>query len=343
MSWTYVSLYAGAGGLDLGFIRAGFEPVWTNELDPFAAATYEGLTRRHFPDHRVAVGDLSSQRWPSRGSADLVIGGPPCQGFSVAGKMNPNDPRSQHVWTFLKIVQRVQPSMFVMENVKALATNEKWAEVRKDLQARARRLGYQTELIVLNASHFGVPQARERMFFIGTRETEVAEPRATTARTPPTLRTTLLRLPPAGHPGNATVCPAAITPARRPVLRPSPFAGMLFNGHGRPVDLNAPGPTLHATMGGNGTPIIDQLQLDEDAPPWVIQYHRRLMRGGRPVKRVPRHLRRLTVEEAAAAQTFPSAANWAGPQSAQYRQIGNAVPPRLSYHVAKAVRDSLNS
>jgi len=167
------------------------------------------------------------------------------------------------------------------------------------------------------------------------------QPAATTAGSPRTVRDALQTLPRYGQPGNDSRCTARVTPAASPVLRRSPHAGMLFNGQGRPLDLDAPAPTLPASMGGNRTPIIDQAQLDSGGVPWVVGYHRHLRGGGSPVDAIPPRLRRLTVEEAAAIQTFPPAWAFFGTQSAQFRQIGNAVPPRLAYHVALAVRRGL--
>lgn len=103
------------------------------------------------------------------------------------------------------------------------------------------------------------------------------------------------------------------------------------------MDLNLPAPTLQASMGGNRTPIVDQLELNERSEAWVIGYHRRLVSGGAPLKRVPRRLRRLTVQKATAIQTFPRDIEWAGSQSSQFRQIGNAVPPRLAEAVARSL------
>jgi DNA (cytosine-5)-methyltransferase 1 len=160
--------------------------------------------------------------------------------------------------------------------------------------------------------------------------------------TPLNVRSALESLPLFGQPGNDAICTAIITPARIPVLRRSPFAGMLFNGQGRPLDLETPALTLPASMGGNRTPIIDQESLETGAEPWVIGYHRHLMRGGAPAKSVPKRLRRLTVQEAAALQTFPTDWKFVGSQSARFRQIGNAVPPELARHVALAVRRTLN-
>jgi DNA (cytosine-5)-methyltransferase 1 len=94
-------------------------------------------------------------------------------------------------------------------------------------------------------------------------------------------------------------------------------------------------------MGGNRTPIVDQLELDEGRDNWVIGYHRHLMSGGEPVDIVPSRLRRISVQEAAAIQTFPDRLEWQGRQSAVYRQIGNAVPPLLAYHVARALGEAI--
>jgi DNA (cytosine-5)-methyltransferase 1 len=94
-------------------------------------------------------------------------------------------------------------------------------------------------------------------------------------------------------------------------------------------------------MGGNATPIIDQDELEHDADPWVVAYHRRLQQGGKPLRRAPKRLRRITVEEAAALQTFPPEWQFSGPRVAQYRQIGNAVPPNLGEAVAGSVYEAL--
>jgi DNA (cytosine-5)-methyltransferase 1 len=125
-------------------------------------------------------------------------------------------------------------------------------------------------------------------------------------------------------------------------MRPNAFRGsLLFNGSGRPLHLDSPAKTLPASMGGNATPIIDQEELEAGTEPWVVGYHRRLLEGGRPLKRAPRRLRRITVEEAAALQSFPVGWGFSGPLVAQLRQVGNAVPPELAFQVARALRDSL--
>ena len=163
-----VSLFTGAGGMDIGFSKVGFDVVWANDIDRDSCETYRanhGDVIR-CGDLRDFYDDLKSVR-----KVDLVFGGPPCQGFSVAGKMDPNDERSRLVFDFMSVVEQVQPKAFVMENVKALGVLEKWINVRNELLRRSLALGYKySQILVLNATEYNVPQKRERMFFIGFKE-----------------------------------------------------------------------------------------------------------------------------------------------------------------------------
>jgi DNA (cytosine-5)-methyltransferase 1 len=123
-------------------------------------------------------------------------------------------------------------------------------------------------------------------------------------------------------------------------MRKSPYAGMMFNGLGRPLDLDNQSNTLPASMGGNKTPILDELLLENpNAESWIANYHKRLRSGGSPLadSPVPSHIRRITLLEAAAIQTFPDDYEFIGEKSSAYRQIGNAVPCKLAEAVAKAV------
>ena len=128
MSPRAVSLFSGAGGMDLGFVRAGFEVVWANDVCADACSTH----RRNLGPHVVCedVRVIDPRVLPG---CDVVIGGPPCQGFSVAGKMAPEDPRSALIWEFVRLVKALRPSAFVLENVKALATLPRWTTVRSRL------------------------------------------------------------------------------------------------------------------------------------------------------------------------------------------------------------------
>lgn len=341
-----VSLFSGAGGMDVGFARAGFRTIRVAELDAAACETLEANRAAigHVGEGRItptSVSDLKlTHLLPEQ--VDLVFGGPPCQGFSVAGKMDPEDQRSALVFDFMRIVREVRPRAFVMENVKALAVSHRWEEVRKRLKRRAVDAGYQTALIVLLATEYGVPQARERMFFIGVRRDVIGDQSRTLqqrileqlenhCRPHLTLKEIIQSFGPAGTQGNPKTCTAKVAFAKSPILRKSPYAGMLFNGAGRPIPVDGASPTLPASMGGNKTPIVDELQIFDNEASYVEAYHSSLIGGGKARSgTAPSRLRRLTIRECAAIQTFPRDYSFRGAKSSIYKQIGNAVPCQLA-------------
>lgn len=343
-----ISLFSGAGGLDVGFERAGFVTVFANEFDHDAAEAW----RANRPDcpHVMVEGDINSHFNELRKfeCADILFGGPPCQGFSVAGKMNPDDPRSNLVWRFMDAVETIRPKVFVMENVAALGALDRWREVRSGLVERAMRMGFDTSLQVHHASQYGVPENRDRMIFIGVRKGEgnIEDFNAQLAKhrkKPPTVRQVLLSAGRFGSEENPETCTAGISLAQHPVMRRSPYAGMLVNGAGRPIDLDGIAPTLPASMGGNKTPIVDEKALNApELANWFVQYHQRLQTGkaSPQTTNVPNYLRRLTVKESALIQTFPPKYVFVGKKTKQYRQIGNAVPCLFAYAVASAARDA---
>ena len=155
---TAISLFSGAGGLDIGFEEAGFQIVFANEFDHDAACTWR--INRLSSDKIMREGDIVDvlpELEQYRGTVDVLFGGPPCQGFSVAGKMDPNDDRSKLIFTFLKAVQIVEPKFFVMENVKALGTLKRWSEVRNRYYPKLLNwgtpLGYQYFILLTLAYH----------------------------------------------------------------------------------------------------------------------------------------------------------------------------------------------
>lgn len=340
-----VSLFSGAGGLDIGAVWAGARIVWANDVKREACDSYALNVGSH-----IHCGDINSLIPSIRQlcDIDLVIGGPPCQGFSVAGKMDENDERSQLIWSFVSVVEAVSPRAFIMENVKALGTLERWSKVRGELLARFRDLGYAVGFMVLNASDFDVPQSRERIFFVGLKGNSEAVPDLERMIAPyrkkaQTVREALRVLDRAGTGNNRRLCNARITLTAKPVMRKSPYAGMLFNGLGRPIRLDGYCATLPASMGGNKTPIVDEEALYGNREPWVETYHKRLLADPSiaAFQQAPPFLRRLTVDEARVIQTFPLDYEFCGSQSAQYAQIGNAVPCNLAKAVCSMVIDVL--
>lgn len=331
--------------MDVGAIKAGATIIAASELDSHACNTY----RENHRNTMLIEGDIDKHidELTKIKRVHLVIGGPPCQGFSVAGKMDASDPRSKLVFSYCGVVERLKPKAFIMENVKALGSLEKFKNVRREIFRRMEVSGYQVTMNILNAKEFGVPQSRERVFIIGIKKpfrsinsncfNQFKEE-------PITLRKAIAHLGRAGSSTNPNITKAKITLASKPILRKSPYAGMLFNGQGRPLNPDAWSSTLPASMGGNRTPIIDEDHLYNDEPSWVENYHQKIMTGKykSEYKQAPSTLRRLTINEARILQTFPSNYKFLGPQSKIFSQIGNAVPCKLAEVVVKAVIQSLS-
>lgn len=339
---TAVSLYAGAGGMDLGFHAAGIHPVWVNENNAHALTTNKAMSAlvhermNHGGEVEYTGDSIDCVDETSIPHADIVVGGPPCQGFSVAGKQDPDDPRSRQVHRFMDVVGAVMPRAFVMENVPNLATSPRYTGVRHALRSKADKLGYAAEFHVLNSADYGAPQARKRVFFIGFLDGDPLFP------TPPTRDLVTIRQalndfddPYTGYRGSI------ITPTKNPIVRKNPYTGYLFNGGGKPLNLDKPSITVPASS-GNSVHVIDQEWLDDPtATPWVDTYLKHLHAGGAPVTSIPDRLRRATPGELSRLQGFPDWMPWHGPVTAVIRQIGNAVPPLLAEAVATSVRKRL--
>jgi DNA (cytosine-5)-methyltransferase 1 len=318
-SKTYksIDLFAGAGGLSLGLHKAGIETVCAVEYDKHAAATFA----KAFPNSVVHCADVQSVDFTNyRGQIDIVCGGPPCQPFSSGGLRNASEDARDMIPAFIRIVDEVAPKAFLMENVNGLTVGERRTYLDAALTSM-RKLGYTVSWQVLNAAQYGVPQIRRRLIVVGVRDGEFEFPEPTHGPGAPqpyvTAGDALANIE-SKAPNNAKV-----TYAIRPSLRPNPHHGQLFNGGGRPIDLEQPAPTILASAGGNKTHFLDTEGL-------VATYHAHLHRGGAPQVGVLPGARRLTLEESAAIQTFPPRMHFSGPPSSQYRQIGNAVPPGLA-------------
>ncbi len=163
-----VDLFCGAGGLSLGFMHEGFITSLANDIEPCCIDTY-AHNHPETPRENIILGDINTVinnmdsllRYPK---VDVVIGGPPCQGFSMANRQRLiDDPRNQLYRSYVEVVNKVQPKVFVMENVKGMLS------VSNQVLEDFKRIGYSVACKVLNARNFGVPQNRERLIFIGNR------------------------------------------------------------------------------------------------------------------------------------------------------------------------------
>ncbi len=170
-NYRFVDLFCGAGGMTQGLLQAGFQPVASVEVNPIASATHI----KNFPDcHHFCddIKNLNSQKLLAQiGSPEvhLVVGGPPCQGFSVAGKRDPNDPRNRLFREFVRIVSEIRPWYVVMENVPGILTIQKGA-VKQAICEAFEEIGYpHVSVAVLESAAYGIPQIRPRAIFIANR------------------------------------------------------------------------------------------------------------------------------------------------------------------------------
>ncbi len=321
-----IELFAGAGGLSLGLHLSGWELLTAIEFDTRAANTY----KHNFPNTNIIQSDVRDINFTKYLGIDLVAGGPPCQPFSVAGKQLANADSRNMVPEFIRAIREAKPRAFLMENVAGLLT-KKHKHYVAWIVSQFQELGYTTYINLLDAASYGVAQHRKRVFFVGVQK-DISYSFPTPSHGPNTLKPFVtafqaLTDTPFDEPNNAKV-----TYAKRPILRPSPWAGMLVNGKGRPINLNEPSRTIPASAGGNRTHILDPDKV-------LFNYHSHLRSGGKPRVGTVTGVRRLTVRESARLQSFPDTFHFTGARTNQYKQVGNAVPPLL----AKAVGESLIS
>jgi len=293
-----LDLFAGCGGLSLGFEAQGFATLgW--EKEPDYAATYNANL---YGNCQVETLTLESQ-YPK---AEVVIGGPPCQPFSVGGhQLGLRDSRNGFP-TFISCIEKVQPDIWLFENVRGLLYRNRWYldETTKRLAA----LGYVVEPRLLNAKHYGVPQNRERLFVVGHRGNfrfPEREARVSTA-------------------GEAVGDYAVQVPPESKFLTPSMDAYVAKYEKAskciRPRDLRLHQPARTLTCRNLAGATGDMMRV-------------RLPDGRR---------RRLSVREAARLQSFPDWFGFSGTETSQFYQIGNAVPPLLAFRIAGSVREYLS-
>lgn len=297
-----VSLFSGAGGLDLGFKMAGHDVVWANDLYDDAVHTYQ----KNIGNHIVLedVRNISADTIPD---CDIVIGGFPCQGFSVANtKRHIADERNELYKQLIRVIKDKRPKFFLAENVKGL-TNLGKGEVFKMILSDFENLGYRVQYQILNAADYGVPQTRLRVIIIGVRsdiEWEYEFPKATHNQY--------------GRDG----LPVWVSVSDALKGLPDPDS-----------ENNIPNHTYSKyKLNING--YIGHRLLDPDKPAPTVTA-RGDNRGGVVILPHPNGQRRMSCRELASVQSFPVDYEFAGNNSSIYRQIGNAVPPLLAYSVAK--------
>ncbi|AEW86349.1 DNA-cytosine methyltransferase [Flavobacterium columnare ATCC 49512] len=324
-----VSFFAGAGGLDLGFQKAGFNVIWANEYDKEIWETYE-KNHPHTKLDRRSIVNIPADEVPD---CDGIIGGPPCQSWSEAGALKGiNDKRGQLFFDFIRILEAKQPKFFLAENVSGMLLG-RHSEALKNIQELFRNagIGYELSFEMLNASDYDVPQDRKRVFFIGIRKDlkfKFIFPKSYFKKC--TLENAIFDLKDTAIPakqGNKTNSCDCKYPNHEYMT--GDFS-TIFMSRNRVRSWDEQSFTIQA--GGRHAPIHPQAPKMK-----FIEQNIRIFEPGKE------HLyRRLSVRECARIQTFPD--NFIfhyNSISAGYKMIGNAVPVNLAFHLAESIKEQI--
>lgn len=312
---TVISTFAGCGGSSLGYSMAGFRELLAVEWDNNAVETF----KLNFPDVPVFHGDIVKlsvdevleQTGLQPGELDLFDGSPPCQGFSMAGKRNFEDNRNQLFREFVRLLQGLQPKVFVMENVSGMVRGKMklvFAEILHELKAS----GYKVSARLLNAMYFGVPQSRQRLIFIGVREDLGIEPSHPKAKWQPvTVREGW---------GAESIA------GRRVIIKEDTetYKWMEKVEQGQCIaDIHPKGFYFN----------FRRLVLDK--PSWTL-----IKNGGKQLIH-PLETRTLTTKEYTRLGSFPVEFKFIGtPENITFR-VGNSVPPLFMREIAKHIRTNI--
>lgn len=326
-----VSFFAGAGGLDLGFQKAGFDVIWANEYDKDIWETYEKNHPTTILDKRSIV-DIHADEVPE---CDGIIGGPPCQSWSEAGsKRGINDKRGQLFFDFIRILEAKQPKFFLAENVSGMLLG-RHSEALKNIKEMFQNagIGYDLSFQMLNASDFDVPQDRKRVFFVGVRKDlnfkfqfpKPVKEKITLDQAISDLKNSVV---PAKE-GNKTNKENCKIPNHEYMI--GGFSSM-FMSRNRVRTWDEQSFTIQA--GGRHAPIHPQAPKMK----FIEQNVREFVKGKEDL------YRRLSVRECARIQTFPDSFIFHYTHiAAGYKMIGNAVPVNLAKHMALSIRTQIEN
>lgn len=324
---TAISLFAGAGGMTLGLEQAGFTTLLATDCERASEATF----RKNFPNTPFLLRDVRHltqkeiKQAVGTQQVDLVVGGPPCQGFSTLGDQNPADPRNGLFWCFLRIVRWLDPSCILMENVNYLRT-QYGGRYEREITSAIERLGYRVVVTTLNAADYGVPQVRKRVFFFGTKlSSEFAWPLATHGQGREPYETVWAAIHDLASPnvdalnhvhlnhGAKVLARYALIPEGGRMPPPSQLpANIRRKNFGNTYKrLHRSRPSLTLVPGNNAFPVHPTLE------------------------------RSLSAREAARLQTFPDNFEFFGTRAEQCRLVGNAVPVLLAKETGLAIREHL--
>lgn len=367
-----VAVFAGAGGMSLGFCQAGIKPMLAAEIDGYACKTYSAALDQAPLQIDLSDSDAVRSFVRSCGKDEIfaVIGGPPCQGFSTAGTRDQDDPRNRLIFNYLEMVDSLRPRWFLFENVEGMLTSG-GGEALACLVKAFLRIGYSLRIEKVNFAAYGLPQARKRVLLIGNRlGIDPVLPSVTHSfNAGKHKESSALPLSPSVSEALAGLGAATPWPAAVPYVGPPQNA---FDERMR--DGNAAGAVTLHTWSASEAEILRYRHLKpgdtmKDLPEhlWHESFRKRAFRrvmdgmptekrGGAPsgLKRLQGQLNSLTItsaatrefvhptedrplslREAARLQSFPDRIDFAGPDTARMTQIGNAFPPMMAQVLAR--------
>lgn len=345
-----IDLFAGVGGLSLGFEKNGFDVILANEYDASIAASYE----KNHRDTKMIIGDITSLDLeeifkPYKGKIDVVIGGPPCQGFSQKGKRKTiHDERNFLFKYYVKVVELIKPKYFVMENVPNLLTAES-GYFREEIKELFNSMGYYLKMGVLNASDFGVPQNRRRAVIIGKQNSYAPH-----LPIPKEMRVTIwdaisdLAYLKSGEGTEKQEYRIAPETEYQKQLRGS--CSILHNHVATRHSLLAL-ERLSLIPPNSGREVLPEEHLTKSiySGTWTRMRKEEISvtittRFDTPSSGKFTHPfldRAITVREAARIQSFPDDFVFIGNKGSQMKQVGNAVPPLLAGAIAQVIMNDI--
>ncbi|HFI0162396.1 TPA: DNA cytosine methyltransferase [Streptococcus suis] len=343
MSKKIIDLFCGAGGLSLGFEKAGFEIELAIDMWDDAIKTFNHNHKNKVAECRD-IHDLSDEYLYSlQGKITGVIGGPPCQGYSTVGTRNVNDPRNHLYLEYCRVVEKIAPKFFVIENVRGLLTLGKGV-FKKDIIDRFSKLGYTVSYKLLNASDYGVPQNRYRVFFIGIKDNVFEFPEEFPYKV--SCKEALSDLP-----------SLDIYDLFSDIYRSEPLNKYQELMRYSSPELTNHEPTRHTDQTKEIISMIPDGGKISDLPEeyWSIRKYNKAfqrMNSNLPSNTIDTGHRNYfhyeenrvpSVRESARIQSFPDDFEFLGSKTSQYKQVGNAVPPLLAEVIANQILKYLHN
>lgn len=326
--YNYIDLFSGAGGLSLGFDNADFLNIFSLDIEPSFCKTY----RRNFPNHVLIEKDISKltdkelKNIVKNNKIDVIIGGPPCQGFSMAG--NPgrtfvDDPRNHLFKEFARIVSVLKPKVFLIENVARLFTHNK-GKTREEIIKTFERIGYKVECKLFDTVNYGVPQHRNRVIFIGVlNNTEIIFPKKKSEIK--TIKDAIGNLPKLNSGEMSNIPNHSAMKHTDEMLYKMSFIKDGGDREDIPLEIRPVKGDVRKYIKYNSKKPSICITGDMRK---VFHYNQN---------------RALTVRELARIQTYPDNFVFEGSTISQQQQVGNSVPPVFAEELALCIKEMLDA